>query len=206
MADMNLSTQIEYRPIADFPAYRVGNDGTVWSCWKRVGRKGPGQRHAGTYRVLSDKWYTLKQRITKFGYRRVTLSNGSRNSQRFVHRLMLECFVGLCPEQMETRHLNDVKCDNRLANLAWGTRKENAYDKVLNGHDHLSPETKEKIAKSLLGNHRRHLSGKGYCWHKCKNKWVVHMFGKHFGYYKSESEAAKRASDVKSDIASRRNQ
>lgn len=27
---------VEYRDIEGFPGYRIGSDGTVWSCWKRV--------------------------------------------------------------------------------------------------------------------------------------------------------------------------
>ena len=32
------------------------------------------------------------------------------------------------------RHLNDVKSDNRLKNLAWGTRSDNTRDSVRNGN------------------------------------------------------------------------
>ena len=49
-----------------------------------------------------------------------------------VHRMVLEAFVGPCPEGMQCRHLNDVKNDNRLNNLAWGTRKENSADAIRN--------------------------------------------------------------------------
>lgn len=31
------------------------------------------------------------------------------------------------------RHLNDIPDDNRLENLAWGNKSENAYDAVKNG-------------------------------------------------------------------------
>lgn len=48
---------------------------------------------------------------------------------RAVHRLVLEAFVGPCPPDMEARHvLVRDKSNNRLENLAWGTRFENAQD------------------------------------------------------------------------------
>ena len=50
-----------------------------------------------------------------------------------VHRLVLEAFVGPCPPGCETRHLNGNPADNRLCNLAWGTHRENAADKVRHG-------------------------------------------------------------------------
>jgi len=42
-----------------------------------------------------------------------------------VHRLVLEAFVGTCPPEMETMHLNGCRSDNRLENLKWGTHEEN---------------------------------------------------------------------------------
>lgn len=48
-----------------------------------------------------------------------------------VHRAVLEAFVGPCPDGMECRHLNGDRRDNRLGNLAWGTRQENMADNVL---------------------------------------------------------------------------
>ena len=54
-----------------------------------------------------------------------------------VHRLVLEAFVGPCPPGMECRHLNDDPRDNRLENLAWGTKQQNYADRVRlgNGND-----------------------------------------------------------------------
>ena len=51
----------------------------------------------------------------------------------------------------------------------------------------------EKISGSLLGNHRRFLSGKGYCWHKNKRKWMVCICKKFYGYFGTEQEAEKRS-------------
>jgi hypothetical protein len=47
----------------------------------------------------------------------------------YVHHLVAEAFHGPRPNYLAVaRHLNDVKTDNRLENVAWGTRKENAAD------------------------------------------------------------------------------
>lgn len=69
-----------------------------------------------------------------WGYRTVSLhGRGRRQVTCLVHRLVLSAFVGPCPENMEARHLNNDRADNRLANLAWGTRVENARDKETHG-------------------------------------------------------------------------
>lgn len=53
--------------------------------------------------------------------------------KRYVHRLVLEIFAGPCPEGMEARHLNGDRHDNRRVNLQWGTKAENAADKIAHG-------------------------------------------------------------------------
>lgn len=68
------------------------------------------------------------------GYLTVSLidKDGRKKSKR-VHRLVLEAFVGPCPEGHLVRHLNDIPGDNRLGNLRWGTGSENQADARVNG-------------------------------------------------------------------------
>jgi hypothetical protein len=46
---------------------------------------------------------------------------------------VLEAFVGACPEGHECAHGNGVKDDNRVSNLRWATKSENATDKRVHG-------------------------------------------------------------------------
>jgi hypothetical protein len=51
-----------------------------------------------------------------------------------VHRLILEAFVGPCPEGMETCHFPDINpTNNALENLRWDTRSENTRDQIASG-------------------------------------------------------------------------
>ncbi len=50
-----------------------------------------------------------------------------------IHRALLLAYVGPCLDKCEARHLNDISDDNRLCNLAWGTRADNMADKIRNG-------------------------------------------------------------------------
>lgn len=52
---------------------------------------------------------------------------------RPVHALVLEAFVGPRPPGLECRHRDDVKSNNHVSNLVWGTRSENMHDRVRNG-------------------------------------------------------------------------
>jgi hypothetical protein len=67
------------------------------------------------------------------GHLMVNPRRDGRMRQLFVHRLVLEAFIGPCPPGMMCRHLNGNPSDNRLENLRWGTPKENAEDSTRHG-------------------------------------------------------------------------
>lgn len=116
--------EIEYRQVDDFPAYRVGSDGSVWSRW----RKGPGANLSNT------TWTQLRTTPDRDGYRRVQLShmNGTKLTRK-VCVLVAEAFLGPQPDGMECRHKNGRCADDRSDNLIWGTSLENAADKRRHG-------------------------------------------------------------------------
>lgn len=77
----------------------------------------------------------MKQNFAGGWGRYHTVQLGRGNSHRPVHRLVLEAFVGPCPEGMTVgRHLDDDPNNNHISNLAWGTVSDNSKDKVRNGH------------------------------------------------------------------------
>lgn len=86
-------------------------------------------------RILPDgrrwKGRLIRQHPRRTGHLTVNLTHP--RGTRFVHVLVLEAFVGPCPEGMEALHWNDVAHDNRLENLRWGTRAENIADMIRNG-------------------------------------------------------------------------
>lgn len=101
----------------------------------------------------------LKGRIrrpTKSGkgrYLALTLSKDNKQSVQYVHRLVLEAFVGPCPEGMETRHFPDRSTsNNKLSNLSWSTHTENLADKLVHGtHDRGEKSVNAKVTSSDIG-------------------------------------------------------
>lgn len=90
------------------------------------------------------RWFPgvgLRSRVQNNGYLAVGLKCGGSTWCRSVHRLVLEAFVGPCPDGMEVRHLNGNKTDNRLENLRYGTRYENMRDQVAHGTHRQSQKT-----------------------------------------------------------------
>lgn len=125
--------QVEYRPVVGFPGYRVGNDGSVWGCWRQRGV--PGKKDGGSIAYLSSVWRRLSPHPTgDRGYLTVGFKRDGKLHHRRVHRVVLEAFVGPCPEGMEGCHFPDRTVTNcRLDNLRWDTRKANHADKKVHG-------------------------------------------------------------------------
>lgn len=76
----------------------------------------------------------LKTHTSKNGYVRIEFNPPSKKpKKRTVHTLVLEAFVGKRPEGKEVRHLDGVKSNNQVSNLAWGTHSENDQDQRRHG-------------------------------------------------------------------------
>lgn len=134
------NTTVEYRPVPGFPGYRVGNDGSIWSCLKLVPLRGPGAK--GTKSIISDEWRRLKpsRHLPKPGERiksrhalGISLWRHNVGRRFLVHRLVLEVFVGPCPPGMEGCHDDGDANNNTLSNLRWDTKVANAADSRRHG-------------------------------------------------------------------------
>lgn len=67
------------------------------------------------------------------GRRKVHLRRENSGVDRVISRVMAEAFLGPPPfEGAVVRHLNDDPTDDRLSNLAWGSRADNSRDAVIN--------------------------------------------------------------------------
>lgn len=100
---------MQLRAIPGFPGYSVTDTGIV------LGKNGRALRPS---------------RAAQMGYQLVHLYRNGGRISRYVHRLVLETFVGPPQPKQECRHLNGNHLDNRAVNLAWGTRQENIRDRA----------------------------------------------------------------------------
>lgn len=131
------SMPVGFHVVPGYPRYAIDENGTVLSvCGKGFG--------AGINRQWS-KARRVKP-CTRHGYYCVCLSRDGHAKHISVHKLVLETFVGPCPDGMQCRHLDGNKANNHKDNLAWGTPLENSCDKVLHGTSYSG----EKCGKSKL--------------------------------------------------------
>ncbi len=95
-----------WRSVPKYPQYRVDVFGSI------IGPSGK----------------LLQYQYKGSGHAYITV--GPRHSRKnlYVHHAVLTAFRGKKPQRMEARHLNGNASDNRLTNLAWGTRYEQRDD------------------------------------------------------------------------------
>lgn len=151
---------VAYKEIPDFPGYRVGDDGTVWSCWRRIRRgKGAGR---GARWGMGEEWRQLAPGVDQDGYLIVVLSCNQKKRVRKVHQLVLELFVGPRPAGHEACHFPDRSRANcRLGNLRWGTRKQNSQDRLMHKTDARGEKNSKAVltAAKVRAIRRRHAKG-----------------------------------------------
>jgi hypothetical protein len=117
----------EWRPVVGWEdRYEVSDVGRIRSkdmlCGARAG--GEALRRG---RVLVQ--------VPKQGrYLAVTFAKGDRREQRMVHDVVAAAFIGPKPEGLHTLHRDDDKGNNIKENIRYGTPKENAADKKINGN------------------------------------------------------------------------
>ena len=109
------------RPIPFAPGYRIDDSGRIWSCRQSRSING------------CDAWRIRRYGRVRDGYHQIILFIDGRPRHFSVHRLVLELFVGPCPEGMEACHNDGNPENNHLSNLRWDSRQGNQADKKRHG-------------------------------------------------------------------------
>lgn len=128
-----MTTVCELKPITNFPGYRVANSGQVWS-------------------DKTHRW--LRPYLNGCGYYYVKLNDRKNHA---IHRLVLETFVGPCPDGMEGCHDDGDRTNNQISNLRWDTKSENRKDaiehgtaKYMPGENHPNAKLTEQVVRTIV--------------------------------------------------------
>lgn len=114
----------QWRPVRGFEGYyEVSNTGDVRSLTRidTYGRRRQGR--------------PLVPAANTSGHLYVKLTRGNRKTKRYVHRLVIDAFVGPGPEGTECCHNDGDPANNHVGNLRWDTHKENVRDTIRHGRN-----------------------------------------------------------------------
>lgn len=99
------------KPIPSCPGYFVTETGEIYNQYGR--RLRPGK--------------------TSRGYLLFVANNKGHRRSTYVHHAVAEAYLGPRPPGAQVLHANDVKTDNRIENLRYGTHFDNVQDAQRNG-------------------------------------------------------------------------
>lgn len=105
--------------------YQVSDLGQIRSVSRRVST-GRGRTRMSNGKVLRAS------PVGTTGYLAVGLSKGGKARTVAVHRIVLEAWVGPCPDGHEGCHNDDDQSNNAVCNLRWDTHRNNCNDRTLN--------------------------------------------------------------------------
>ena len=116
-----------WKEVVGFPVYQVSNLGRVRS-----------MRHSGwelkklkkVQKGYGKRWYYGFQVVVQ-GER--TEGGNVKTKTLLLHCEILKSFVGPRPDGMSGLHNDDVRENNHLTNLKWGTQQENMGQALSNG-------------------------------------------------------------------------
>lgn len=104
-----------WKPVPGCVGIDVSNHGRVRNRWGRILR---GSVRADGYRLV-----------------RVRVGGVGEYQSKYVHRMVLEAFVGPPPPGTECCHNNGNASNNHVSNLRWGTSSENSQDILRHGRN-----------------------------------------------------------------------
>lgn len=146
----------------------------------------------GNIRALNyhreNKIKILKQRVDKYGYKRVGLYQKGKYINFAVHRLVMNAFVG--KSDLTVNHIDEDKTNNRLENLEYMTIKEN----VRYSQAHKIVAINIKTGDKIYFNSTKEANGRGF-----NQRSVIRVlkgeYSQHKGYtfkYLNDKEKLKK--------------
>ena len=167
--------------------YQISNLGRVKSCGRVLKWKN------GGIRVIKEKLLFVNIRPNK--YPLVTLCKNCIEVSYNIHRLIGEHFIPNPNNYPVVRHLNDIRTDFRIENLAWGTYLDNMKDAFKNN---------KRIPTDAQRNHCRKLGLKSNRIVLCTETGIFYnsikeasiaidinyntLYGNLSGYYKNKTK------------------
>ena len=160
-----------FKPITGYEnSYEISNYGNVKSM-KRTYKKGRSN--------IMKPSYSNRDKLV---YRRVSLFKNSKQSNKYVHRLVAEAFIPNPKNLKYVNHIDNDGTNNNVSNLEWVTNSENCQHSIMQGRDkprtdavkkaqlNISKPLLNEISASLGSNYIQHIvvNSRRYILGRCK--------------------------------------
>ncbi len=179
------NSTVVYRQLPEYPGYRIGEDGTVWTCWIKNIHPAVGQRGLrGTFYTLGNDWKKMRLGLhPKTKYQTIVLRG---KKTRLAHSLVLQAFTGPCPPKLEACHNDGNRSNNAAANLRWDTKSSNQADRITHGTDNSGERNPwAKLTDDVVRALRREYVPRKVTFQKLADKYgitkgnVIHVIKRH---------------------------
>lgn len=125
--------------------YAVTKDGRIWA-YPRIRKL---TSALGKVFNTHHKGRWLSPRIDHDGYSWIHIKKNKQATAKKVHRYVALAYIPNPLNLPEINHKNCNKLDNRVQNLEWCTRKENAAHAIANGR-YVEREIQRKLKRKAL--------------------------------------------------------
>jgi len=141
---METTIQEVYKDIDGYKdKYQVSNLGNIKSK----------HRYKNNHSKLQEIKETIKlQNDNGNGYKTTNLWENNKGKTLYVHRLVVEAFIGKIPKDMQINHIDGNKSNNNIHNLEIVTRSENVIHAYRNGLNHGTFGISQSRSKTGLSN------------------------------------------------------
>lgn len=116
-----------WKPIKGFENYSISNTGLVKSIQRTVPVENGGRR---VDKTINER--ILKPALAGMGYQFVCLSKNNIPSNKRIHKLVAEHFIGVKPDNLVINHKDGNKLNNHIDNLEYVSKQKNTQ------HYHIS--------------------------------------------------------------------
>ena len=171
-----------WKPITENPNYEISSLGRVRAL-DRVTKASDGK-------IYNRKGKLLTPTKNVYGRLCVNISIQNKATVKYISILIANAFIPNPENHPYVLHKNDIKTDNRIENLYWGTQKMNMADKTVNNEWYGDNHQNSKITVKQANEIRELLK---------EGKLTQSAIGKRYGITQSTVGHIKSGRDRKFD-------